>query len=96
MAEARKTKAHIEAEKKVTELEKKLSESERMRDYHSKLHTELNTIIEGIHDVLDDLGIKRYRDENNRYQSIPLTVRLFSWAMSLANKTVNADKGKKE
>lgn len=80
----RKPKALIDAEKRIKELEEKLKYAESVKDSYSRQVTGLNTTVEGLHDVLDDLGIRRYKDENNRYQSIPLSVRLFAWAMSLA------------
>ena len=82
---ARKTKAHLDLEKEVVELKKRLASTESTKDYYCKLYNESKEVMEGLHEVLDDLGIRGYKDEykNNR---LTLTVRLFAWAMSLANK----------
>jgi len=80
----RKPKALLDAEKKIDELEKKLKSETQTKEYLSKNNQELTAVVDGIHDVLDDLGIRRYRDETQRYNSIPLAVRLFSWAMKLS------------
>jgi len=80
MATNRKPKALIDAEKKIVELEKKAETAEKTKDMYYKLYNEEKAITDGLHDVLDDLGIRGYRDEN-KYTRIPLTVRLFAWAL---------------
>jgi hypothetical protein len=85
MSTTRKPKALIDAEKKIAELEKALANEKQYREMYSKQASESNAIIEGIHDLLTDLGVREFRDEN-KYQKIPLSVRLFAWAMSLATK----------
>jgi ferritin-like protein len=79
----RKPAALVAAEKCIVELEKKLLEAKNGSDQWYKRYTEQQETINSIHDVLDDLGIKRHRDEN-KYHEIPLAARLFSWAMRLA------------
>ena len=81
MAETtRKPKALLDAEKKIVELEAKLKSAESSKDTYWKMYNDVNATVEGIHDILDDLGIRGYRDDN-KYNRIPLTVRLFAWAM---------------
>jgi hypothetical protein len=83
----RKPKALIEAEKRIADLESKLKSMESSKDLYYKMNQEKDSIIEGIHDVLDELGIKGYKGDEaykaSQYR-IPLAVRLFSWAMKLA------------
>lgn len=86
MATARKTKALLDAEKKIADLEKKLESANQSKDTWYKQYNEQNQIIDGIHEILDDLGIKGWKDEQNKYQRLPLSVRLFSWAMKLNQK----------
>ncbi len=87
MATNRKPKALLDAEKKISELENKLKSSESTCDMYRKMHGEANTTLEGIHDILDDLGVKGYKDENHSsYNRLPLTVRLFAWAMKMASE----------
>jgi 16S rRNA C1402 N4-methylase RsmH len=85
MAATRKPAALVAAEKRIAELEKKLSDVESSKDTWYKQAQEKEAIIEGIHEVLDDLGIKGYKGDNQYYR-LPLAVRLFSWAMKLANR----------
>lgn len=87
MSTPRKPKALLDAEKKITELEKKLADAERSKDTWYKQYNDVNTALEGIHDVLDDLGVRRYRGEQqySQYQ-LPIAVRLFAWAMKMAGK----------
>jgi hypothetical protein len=80
MATNRKPKALLDAEKKVSELEKKVESLEKQQSDWHKRYEEEKAITDGLHDVLDDLGIRGYRDEN-KYARIPLTVRLFAWAL---------------
>lgn len=80
MATTRKPKALLDAEKRIAELEKKIVDSEKTKDYYYKLWGEEKAITDGLHDVLDDLGVRGYRDEN-KYTRIPLSVRLFAWAL---------------
>jgi hypothetical protein len=86
MSTQRKPKALIDAEKKIVELEAKLKQETSYREMYSKMHTESQAVVDGLHEVLDDLGIRGYKDENKNYR-LSLSVRLFAWAMSLANKT---------
>lgn len=76
----RKPKALLDAEKKIAELEKKVSSVEQAKDMYYKLYNEEKAITDGLHDVLDDLGVRGYRDEN-KYARIPLSARLFAWAL---------------
>lgn len=78
---AKKPKALLDAEKKIAELEKDLKGANSSKDTFYKLYTEEKAITDGLHDILDDMGIRGFRDEN-KYQRIPLTVRLFAWAMT--------------
>lgn len=87
MATNRKPKALLDAEKRISDLESKLKSSESTCEMYRKMSTESNTIIEGLHDILDDLGIKGYKDENHSsYNRLPLAVRLFAWAMKMASE----------
>lgn len=72
--------------KKIADLEKSLASEKSTKDTYYKLYGEQNQIIDGIHEILDDLGIKGWKDEMNKYQRLPLSVRLFSWAMKLNAK----------
>ena len=83
MASTRKPKALIEAEKRIADLEGKIKNLESSRDMYMKNANEASTTIEGLHEVLDDLGIKGYKDES-KYYRLPLSVRLFAWAMRQA------------
>ena len=94
MATNRKPKALIEAEKKIVELEGKLVALEaknvgtekQSQDWY-KRYSEEKSITDGLHEVLDDLGIRGYRDDN-KYNRVPLTVRLFAWALKIKSKEV--------
>jgi len=86
MATVKKTKALLDAEKRIVELEKQVQSEKASKDSIYKGYNEQNQIIEGIHEILDDLGIRGWKDETNRYQRLPLPVRLFSWAMKLNKK----------
>lgn len=86
MSAPKKPKALVDAEKKIEELEKKLREATNGKDMYWKMYTEEKAISDGIHDILDDLGIRRKR-EGNQYNDLPLSVRLFAWAMSIHSKT---------
>ena len=82
----RKPKALVDADKKIVELEAKLKSAESIKDMYAKESRERGQVIDGIHDILDDLGIRGWRDDNdykNDNNRIPLAVRLFAWAMSL-------------
>lgn len=85
MATTRKPKALLDAEKKIAELEKKLANETSQKDIWYKQAQEHKASLDGVHDVLDDLGIRRYKDDN-KYYELPLAVRLFAWSMKLANK----------
>jgi hypothetical protein len=80
MATNRKPKALLDAEKKIAELQTKVASLDKQQSDWYKRYTEEKAITDGLHDVLDDLGIRGYRDEN-KYNRIPLTVRLFAWAL---------------
>ena len=82
----RKPKALLDAEKEIERLKKELASATQSKDLWYKDAQEKGIIIDGIHDVLTDLGIREYKDETQRYNKINLAVRLFAWAMSLANK----------
>ena len=87
MATNRKPKALIDAEKRIKELESSLKSSESTCEMYRKMSSEANATLEGIHDILDDLGVKGYRDENHSsYNRLPLSVRLFAWAMKMASE----------
>jgi hypothetical protein len=81
----RKPKALLDAEKRIIELEKKLEDSKRTENDWYKRYQEQSSITEGLHTVLDELGIKGYKGDN-QYERLPLTVRLFAWAIKLAGK----------
>lgn len=85
MATVKKTKALLDAEKKIVELENKLKTETSLKDSWYKQMTEAKEELDGMHLILDDLGIKGYKDEG-KYYRIPLSVRLFSWAMRLQTK----------
>ena len=85
MATVKKTKALLDAEKRIVELEKQLASEKQSKDNFYKMYNEQNQTIDGIHDILDDLGIKGFKDDQ-KYYRIPLAVRLFSWAMKLNAK----------
>jgi outer membrane protein assembly factor BamD (BamD/ComL family) len=85
MATARKPKGQLDAEKKIVELEKQLAQVTSHKDMYYKKNQEQDEIINGIHEVLDDLGVRGYRDDN-KYHRVPLTVRLFAWAMQMTGK----------
>lgn len=80
MGTNRKPKALLDAEKKIVELEAKVASLDQQQKQWYKSYSEEKAITDGLHDVLDDLGIRGYRDEN-KYIRIPLTVRLFAWAL---------------
>lgn len=89
MSGTRKPKALLDAEKKIVELEKKVAEVERQKDMWYKSYNEANTMLEGLHDVLDDLGLRRYRgDQQYQQYQLPISVRLFAWAMKRQSKEV--------
>ena len=67
---------------KIAELEKSLKEQTSYKDLYYKQYNEEKAITDGLHEVLDDLGIRGFKDDN-KYYRIPLTVRLFSWALQL-------------
>ena len=69
-----------EQEIKITELEKQLKQQTEYKDMYYKQYNEEKAITDGLHEVLDDLGIRGWKDDN-KYYRIPLTVRLFSWAL---------------
>lgn len=77
---ARKPAALIAAEKRIAELEQKLKTSESNKDDWYKRYAEVNREVEGIHSVLDTLGIPRKKEDNGYSPDYPLTVRLFAWA----------------
>jgi len=81
----RKPKILLDAEKKIIQLEKELENEKNYHSMYQKQCAEKDEIINGIHDVLDDLGIRVWKDDN-KYNRLPITVRLFSWAMKLANE----------
>ena len=85
MATARKPKALLDAEKRIATLEKELATITSHKDMYYKKSQEQDEIINGIHEVLDDLGIRGYKDES-KYHRLPLTVRLFAWAMQMAGR----------
>jgi hypothetical protein len=87
MATNRKPKSLLDAEKRIIELEQKVAGLGREKDEWYKRYTDEKTITDGLHDVLDDLGIRGYRDDS-KYYRIPLSVRLFAWAL----KTRDANK----
>lgn len=68
----------------IDELTKKLASTEQTSNTWYKSFTAEKEITDSLHDVLDGFGIRRFRDKNE-YQTIPLAVRLFSWAMSLVS-----------
>lgn len=78
MSAPRKPKALLDAEKRIITLEKELEAG-------YKSHSEQKEIIDGIHDLLDALGIKGWKDDSHYYR-IPLTVRLMAWVMSSVKK----------
>lgn len=85
MAVVKKTKALLDAEKRIVELEKQLKSETGVKEMWYKENQELKSVVDGIHEILDDLGIKGFKDDQ-KYYRIPLAVRLFSWAMKLNNK----------
>lgn len=86
MKTTRKPKALIDAEAKIASLEAQLAQQKTYTKTYQDLHQADEAIINGIHDLLTDLGIREFRDEN-KYVKIPLPVRLFGWAMSMAAKS---------
>lgn len=85
MAVVKKTKALIDAEKRIVELEKQLKDTTATKESFYKQYSEVKEVIDGLHQVLDELGLPGWKDDN-KYYRLPLTVRLFSWAMKLAGK----------
>jgi hypothetical protein len=83
MSAPRKPKALIDAEKKIAELTEKLAQTEKQQQSWYAVYQEEKKMTDGLHDVLTDLGVREFRDEQ-KYQRLPLAVRLFAWAMSLA------------
>ena len=81
----RKTKAHLAAEARIIELEKQLKDMTSSKEMWYKSWQEHESTVNGLHDILDDLGVRRYRDES-KYNQLPLSVRLFAWAMRLGVK----------
>lgn len=82
MATNRKPKALLDAEKKIVELVNRVETLTKEKDQWYKQWIDMRDIVNGLHDVLDDLGIRRYRDDN-KYQELPISVRLFAWAMGV-------------
>ncbi len=80
MPTIKKTKALLDAEKRIKELEDQLKNEKSRSEMWCKSSNEKEEIINGLHDILDDMGIRGYRD-GNKYQRIPLAVRLFAWSM---------------
>lgn len=80
MATNKKPKALIDAEKKIAELEKQVADIRKEKETWYKCYADEKAVTDGLHDVLDDLGVRGYRDEN-KYTRIPLSVRLFAWAL---------------
>ena len=70
-----------EQEAKIVDLEAKLKSVESTKDMYYKLYNDEKAVTDGLNDILDDFNVKRYKDDNH-YQSIPLAIRLFAWAMS--------------
>jgi len=87
MATARKPKALIEAEKKIAELEKKLQSESNTKDLWYKSYNEAKVTLDGLHCIIDDLGVRRYKDDD-KYNELPMAVRLFSWEMMMSSKGV--------
>ena len=85
MATVKKTKALLDAEKRIAELEKQVQSEKSVKESWYKENQSMKEVIDGIHEILDDLGIKGYKDAQNYYR-IPLSVRLFAWAMKLNKK----------
>ena len=85
MATAKKPRALIEAEKRIVELEQKLTNETAAKEVWYKQAQEAKANLDGVHDVLDDLGIRRFKDDN-KYYELPLAVRLFAWSMKMATK----------
>jgi hypothetical protein len=88
MATVRKPAALVAAEKRIVELEKKLAEAQTKENDWFKRYQEQSAVVDGLHEVLDELGIKGFKGDN-QYQRLPLPVRLFAWAMKLAGKEQN-------
>jgi hypothetical protein len=82
---ARKPKALLDAEKKIAELEKALELAKKQEHSWFENYQKEKETSDGIHEVLDDLGIRGFKDETAKYNRLPLAVRLFSWAMNLAS-----------
>lgn len=85
MSTVRKPKAVLNLEKQVEQLKKEFANEKSQKDIWYKQYQEAKLEVEGLHDILDDLGIKRFREEN-KYNQLSLSIRLFSWAMKLAKK----------
>lgn len=85
----KKSKVLIEAEARIVELEKQLAQEKSSSQIWYKQNQEKDEIIGGLHDILDDLGVRGYRDEN-KYTRIALPVRLFAWSMGNVLKTEKA------
>jgi hypothetical protein len=90
MSTKRKPKIVLDLELKLIEAEKKLKSSADTVTYYQKQDNEKTAIIDSIHDILTDLGIREFRDEN-KYTKIPLAVRLFSWSLSLMSDKIKKD-----
>lgn len=76
----RKPKALLDAEKRIEQLLKELASEKASKDTWYKQWAELNNELQGIHDILTSMDVREFRDEN-KYQRLPLSVRLFAWAM---------------
>lgn len=76
------TKLIQEQTAKIVELEKQLKLTEASKDSYWKSYQEEKAVTDGLHEVLDDLGIRGWKDDN-KYYRVPLAVRLFSWALQL-------------
>jgi len=77
----RKPKALLDAEKEIERLKKELAGITSSKDMWYKEAQAKIEELEGLHNILTDLGIREYKDETQRYNRLPLTVRLFAWAM---------------
>lgn len=70
----------IAAEERIVKLEEELKQGKELKDYYYKQYAETNEQLEGLHIVLDEMEIKGFSDEY-KSRRIPLTVRLFAWAL---------------
>lgn len=82
----RKPKALLDAEKEIERLKKELAGITSSKDmWYKEAQTKIEEL-EGLHNILTDLGIREYKDETQRYNRLPLTVRLFAWAMRTSER----------